>query len=142
MALDVQLVLASAVTITVDGNSDYIECEGGGLVWVRIWFGAMSGGTSIDIRVMASLDAGSNYYMFGKFQQLVPTNDNSYMAIPVYLPRPTSAANKLRVRLNYDVTGAMSTAITNAVIDPMTSLAVPEQDERNQNGAVSLLAAV
>jgi hypothetical protein len=92
---------------------------------------------------MVSLDAGSNYYMAGKFQQLGPTNDNAYLAIPVYLPRPTSAANKLRVRLNYDVAGVSpSYAITNAIIDPMVSLAVPEQDERNQNGAVSLLAAV
>lgn len=143
MALDVNLVLDPGQTVIADGNTDYVEVEGGFLAWARLWTGAMSGGgTTCDVRIMASYDAGSNYFMIGKFQQLGPSDDNKYLAIPVAIGWPTSPANKVRVRVNYDVNGANSTAIVLVALDPMTSLSLPAYDIQNQVGAAALVAAV
>lgn len=145
MALDVNLVLDPGQTVTADGNSDYVECEGGFLAWARLWTGAMSGGsTTCDIRIMASYDLGVNYYMVagGKFQTLGPTNDNIYLAIPVAIGWPTTATNKVRVRVNYDVGGGSpSYAIVLCALDPMTSLSLPAIDLTQQTGAAALVAA-
>lgn len=108
MAVDVNLMLDTLDTVVSDKNTDYIEVEGGLLMWAVLNTGAMSGGsTTCDIRIMQSLDAGSNYYMCpgGKFQTLGPTNDNVIMRIPVFIGLPTIATNKTRVRVNYDVAG-------------------------------------
>lgn len=144
MARDVDLVLDSGDTIVADGNTDYIELEGGFLAWAHIYWGAMTGGsTTMDARVVFSVDAGANYYMAGKFQQLGPTNDNAEQRIPVYIPRATTAGVPVRVRLNFDVAGgAPSYALVNAFIEPMSSLAVPAIDELTRTGAVALLAGV
>lgn len=109
MAVDVQLLLDQADTVVADKSVDYIEVEGGYLMWAVCITGAMSGGsTTCDIRIQQSLDAGSNYYMCpgGKFQTLGPTNDNVVMRIPVFIGLPTTATNKTRVRVNYDVGGS------------------------------------
>lgn len=142
MAIDTLLVLAEAQTIVADGNSDYIECEGGIACWAHIQYGAMSGGTSLDVRVMVSPDAGANYYMKGKFQQIVPTDDNKDDRILVYIPQPETPGTKVRVRLNYDVTGAMSTVITWAMLEPQVGIAPPAIDEQAETGAASQISAL
>src|SRR3990167_3791143 len=139
MAIDASLILEQGQTIVADGNSDYIEVEGGGLVWVHMFWGAMSGGsTTCDVRVMVSPDAGTTYYMKGKFQQVGPSDDSKEDRIPVYIPEPETKGTKVRVRLNYDVAGsAPSYAVTLCAIEPMTSLAVPAIDEQLEQGAAS-----
>jgi hypothetical protein len=144
MALDTMLIVEAGQVVVADGNSAYVECEGGMLAWVRLWMGAMTGtNPTFDCRVMASPDVGVNYFMIGKFQQMVGTNDNAYLAIPVYVMRPTLASNPVRVRLNYDVGGTTpSFTIVKAALDPMTSIAVRATDEALASGAASLLSAL
>jgi hypothetical protein len=142
MAIDTLLVLAEGQTIVADGNSDYIEVEGGIAAWVHMMYGAMAGGTSMDTRVMVSIDDGANYFMKGKFQQVVPTDDNKDDRILVYIPQPATAGHKVRVRLNYDVTGAISVAIFQCVIEAQVGISAPAVDEQAQTGAASLISAL
>lgn len=146
MAIDTALVLDSGQTVAADGNTDYIECEGGFLAWAHMMWGAMSGGsTTCDARVMFSPDSGSNYYMApgGKFRQVGPTDDNKEDRIPVYIPQPTTKGNLVRVRVNYDVAGAApSYAVTFCALEPMTSLGVPANDEQAKIGAAALISAL
>lgn len=144
MALDANLVLDTGQTVTADGNTDYIECEGGALAWVRMFWGAMSGAsTTCDVRVMVSPDGGTTYYMKGKFQQVGPSDDSKVDCVPVYIPQPDTAGVKVRVRLNYDVAGsAPSYAVTRCVLDPMTSLAVYANDEKLTEGAASQISTL
>ncbi len=141
---DVGLILDAGQTITADGNTDYIECEGGFLAWVHMFYGAMSGGsTTMDARCMWSVDAGANYYMGCKLQQTGPTDDNKEDRKPVYIPQATTAGVKVRVRMNYDVAGGSpSYAVTQCLLEPMSSLAVPAIDEVLKTGAALKMAAV
>ncbi len=144
MAIDTNLVLDSGQTVVADGNTDYVECEGGFLAWVHMIWGVMSGGsTTCDAYVMVSIDAGLNYYMKGKFQQVGPTDDSKDDRIPVYIPQPATAGVLVRVRIKYDVAGSSpSYAVTFCSLEPMTSLGCPGVDEPGQTGAASLIAAV
>lgn len=150
MAIDTNLILDQANTVVADGNTDYVEVEGGFLCWAHYLGGAMSGGsTTIDIRIMFSVDQGVNYYMAGKFQVLGPTNDNAEMKIPVYIPRPAPVSNTyqpspnpVRVRVNYDVSGTAPSYVTVLIdLQPMVSLAVSAVDELAGLGARSLIGA-
>lgn len=144
MAVDVALALDTGQTVTADGSTDYIECEGGFLAWFHMYWGVMSGGsTTCDAYLMVSIDAGANYYMKGKVQQVGPSDDSKEDRVPVYIPQPATAGNKVRVRVKYEVAGGSpSYAVTRAQLEPMTSLAVPAIDEQMQTGAASLIAAV
>lgn len=144
MAIDTLLELDAGQTVVADLNTDYIEVEGGGIAWAHMYWGVMSGGsTTCDARVMVSIDEGSNYYMKGKFQQVGPTDDSKEDRIPVYIPQPTTAGAKVRVRLNYDVTGSSpSYAVTKCFLEPFTSMAPPAVDELAQIGAASLISAL
>lgn len=152
MAVDVNLILDSARVVIADADSDYIECEGGWFGLVKIEMGAITGAsTTLDMRVQVSPDLGVTWYMAGKAQQLGPTHDNAILRVPVYLPQPLLPTSKLRVRMNYDVAGASpSYAVTRAILEPMTSLAVPAIDETlardtafaHQAGAAARIAAV
>lgn len=129
MPYDVNLILDQGHTITADGDGPVLDCEGGQLVWVRNYWGAMSGGGStLDVRVLVSSDAGSNYYMYGKFQQLGPTNDNLEAAIPVYIPPPQTPGQMVKVKLNFDIGGSGTYILTLSAIEPMVSLAPPDLD--------------
>lgn len=143
MAKDTLLVLDSADTVVADGNTTPIDCEGGFFALVRLYMGAMSGGsTTFDCRVQVSTDNGSNYYMMGKFQTLGPTNDNLETAVPVYVPPAETAGQNVKVRLNYDVGGgAPSYVVTNAFLEPMTSLAPPAGDLLGSLGVVTRVAS-
>lgn len=138
MAIDVDLVLDSGQVVTADLNTDYIVCEGGMLCWARMYWGVMSGGsTTDDVRVMYSPDNGANYYMApgGKFRQVGPTDDSKEDCIPVYIPRPTTPGDSVRVRLAHDVAGSSpSYAVTTCFLSPMTSLAPPAMDEQLLTG--------
>lgn len=144
MPRDVALVLDPGQTVVADSNTDYIECEGGYFALVTLLGGVFTGAsTTLDARVMFSVDVGANYYMAGKFQQLGPTDDSCEMRIPVYIPRPTVKTNPVRVRMNYDAGGvAPSYAITRVQLEPMLSLAPPSLDEDLSIGLRTLKAAV
>lgn len=144
MAIDTLLVLEAGQTVVADSNSDYVECEGGILMWAHIFWGTLSGGsTTCDARVMVSVDAGANYFMKAKFQQVGPTDDNKEDRVPVYIPQPTTAGVKCRVRLNYDVAGgAPSYAVTQAFLEILHGNSVPAIDEQNTTGAASLISAL
>lgn len=141
MAADVNLILDSGQTITGDTNGTPVTCEGGWLGWAKLKLGAMTGGTSLAVRIQFSIDEGANYYMAGKFQLLGGNDDNKYLAIPVYIPQPDTAGELVRVRVNYDDTGAGTWVITKCWLEPMLSLAVPALDEELQEGAAALVAA-
>jgi len=143
MAVDTALVI-EGTTVTADGNSDYIECEGGFPAMAHIYWGAMSGAsTTCDVRIMASMDAGANYYMIGKFQQAGPTDDSKEDAKLVYVPQPTTPGTMVRVRLNFDVAGAApSYAYSLATIEPLTSLAPPATMEQGKYGLALKMAAL
>lgn len=142
MARDVELILDDGRTVTADENTDYIEVEGGMLCVARMWLGALSGGTSLDVRVQSSPDGGTNYYMSGKFQQIVPTDDNKVFGCLCYIPRPASGQFKTRVRLNYDADGAISNVISKVVLEPLESISPPALDEKLSEGIAILAAAV
>lgn len=144
MALDVELVVDEDRVVTADESTEYIECEGGFLAWARLWTGAMSGtNPTCDVRLQYSPDGGSNYYLLGKFQQLVGTNDNARLAIPVYIPHPSSTEQKVRVRANYDVGGTTpSFAISHLILDPIVSLAPLATDEEANEGAAAMLSSL
>lgn len=143
MPRDTLLVLDSADVVVADGSTSPIDVEGGFFALVRLYMGAMSGGsTTLDVRVQASSDNGSNYYMIGKFQTMGPTNDNLETAIPVYIPPAQTAGQMVKVRLNYDVGGSSpSYAVTNAFLEPMTSLAPPAGDLLGSLGVVTRVAS-
>lgn len=144
MPIDALMILESGQVVTADSNSDYVESEGGFLAWASLQMGVMSGGsTTFDCRVEVSPDLGVNYYMAGKFQQFGPTDDSKFARIPVYIMRPNTAGNPVRVRLNYDVGGVTpSYAVTQCTLDAMLSMAVPAGDEDGDIGAALKMAAV
>lgn len=143
MAIDTLLVLDTGQVVAADGNSDYIECEGGMLAWAHMFWGVMSGGsTTCGARVMWSPDGGVNYYMKGKFQDVGPTDDSKEDRIPVYIPQPDTKGDKVRVRINYDVTGSSpSYAVTQCLLEPIVGASVPAIDEQMGTGAASKIAA-
>ena len=144
MAIDASLVLDSGQIVVADGNTDYIEVEGGQLCWVHMQWGAMSGAsTTMDARVMVSPDEGTTYYMKAKFQQVGPSDDSKDDRVPVYIPQPATKGTKIRVRINYDVTGTSpSYAVSWCHLEPMTSLGVPAIDEQLATGAAARIAAL
>jgi len=144
MARDVELVLDTGRTVSADESTDYIETEGGMLCMARAWFGAMSGtNPTCDIRIQASVDAGSNYYKMGQMQQLVGTDDNKELACLCYIPRPASGQFKTRVRVNYDVGGTTpSFAVTRVILEPLESIAPPDQDEDGAKGLAALVSSL
>lgn len=142
MAIDVDLILDNGQTVVGDGSTVPIQIEGGALAWAVLQLGALAGGTSLDVRIQQSVDLGANYYMAGKFQRLVPTDDNKLLKIPVYINRPTNPNNKTYVRVNYDDTGGGSWAIAKVYLDPMVSLAVNNMDEQGATGAAALVNAL
>lgn len=146
MALDVNMILETGQTVTTTANNNYIEVEGGLMCWCRMWTGAMTGAsTTLDIYVQQSLDVGANYYMApgGKFQELGPTNDNVYMAIPVFIGLPATSTNKTRVRIRYIAAGSSpSYAITLIALEPMVSITAPSIDQPLAQGVYALVAAL
>lgn len=144
MAIDLSLVLDQDYVVAADEDRPYIEVSGGQLCWVALHTGAMSGAsTTLDVRVQASPDGGSNYYMIGKFQQLGPSDDNKILRIPVYVPQPEDPDVPVRVRLNYDVAGASpSYEVDLAYLDPMSDVAPPAIDEELEQGVAVQIAAV
>lgn len=146
MALDVNMILDQNSVYATTTNTNYLLLEGGIMCWVRAWTGVMSGGsTTCDIYIQQSLDAGANYYMApgGKFQQLGPTNDNVYMAIPVFIGLAVTATNRTRVRARYVLAGSSpSYAITTLAIEPMVSNTPPSIDQPLAQGVYALVAAL
>lgn len=144
MAIDLALVLDQDYVVAADENRPYIEVPGGILCWAGLHTGAMSGGsTTFDVRVQASPDGGSNYYMIGKFQQLGPSDDSKILRIPVYVPQPEDPDVPVRVRLNYDVAGASpSYAVALAYLDPMVDVSPPAIDEELEQGCAVQISAV
>lgn len=144
MPFDVDLILDTGQTITINTNTAAIQVEGGWMAWVRLLMGIVSGGgTTLDVRVQVSEDLGANYYAFGKFQQLGPTHSGKELAIPVYIPRPAVAGNLTYVRANYTVAGgAPSYAVTKCWLEPMLSPTVRAVDEQLAIGAAALISAL
>jgi len=143
-ARDLNLKLVEDGSITATGNSATTkDTEGGFLAWVTLLLGAISG-TSItwDIYVQASPDGGSTYYMIGKFQQIDESDDELFLRIPVYVPRPESGQTVTTCRLKYTLAGGASTmVVTDVFLEPMVSLAVPAGDDDRETGAAIQLSA-
>lgn len=133
MAVDVGLVLDSGQVVTADGNTTPIDTEGGKLMWACLSMGALSGAsTTFDARVQCSIDGGTDYWMIGKHQTFGPTDDSKISKIPVYVRRPITAGNPVKVRMNYDVAGgAPSYAVTRAWLEPILTLAIQNQEDVN-----------
>lgn len=144
MVYDANLELDAGRTVTADESTNYIEAEGGALMWACLKMGAMSGTTpTFDARVQHSPDGGTTYYMAGKHQRFADTDDDKFSRIPVYIPRPETKGAKVRVRMNYDVGGTSpSFAVTKAWLEPMLSLAPEATDESLLEGAALQMAAV
>lgn len=144
MARDVELVLLEGVTLTATGAQDYIEVEGGLGGICRIWLGTLATGSSptLDLRLQASLDAGSNYYKFGQAQQIINTDDNKELAFLAYIPRPALANNKVRLRLHATLGGSGgSFEIVRAVFEPRPGFDAMAIDERLSIGLAALLSS-
>jgi len=140
---DTALILDSGETVIANGSTTAIDTVGGFLAWVALRMGTITGaGTTLDVRVQATPDGGSNYYLLGKFQQLGPTDDDKFLRIPVYIPRPESGQTVTSVRLNFVVAGgAPSYAIDRCDLEPMVSLAVNALDEELVEGAAIQVSA-
>lgn len=141
MPNDVNLQFETGRTVTADGDSEVIECEGGFYANVRIKFGTLAAnGDTLDISVRCSVDGGSNYFDLMKFPQLLGVDDNLEIARPVYVPQPDTAGAMVKLKLNHNVSanGTESFAITWAFLQPLLSLAPPALDEKLGIGLAAL----
>ena len=143
-ARDANLKLDEDRSFSANVDATAIDVEGGMLAWVSMLLGTLSGaGAKMDAYVQASMDEGSNYYMIGKFQQILDTHDNKFLRVPVYVPRPTTAGTKVKVRMHYvETTASAVFAITDVFLEPMVSIAVPAIDEVEASGAANKLSAI
>lgn len=139
MAIDTALVLDEGRTVSGDENTTALDVEGGFHADALIQLGAMTGGTSLDVRIQYSPDGGSNYYMCpgGKFQQLDGNDDSLKLRIPVFIPEPTTQGNMVKVRVSYDDTGNGTWVVSKVWLEPMTSLSQPAGEKAQANGYYS-----
>ena len=130
MARDINLAFVTSATefATTGAKGSVVQCEGGFYALVRLILGTLTGSSAlVSIAVQASVDEGSNYYHIGEFPILDESDDDVEIARPVYVPKPTTAGTKTRVRLNVITAGGTVTlfpvnyAFLEPLLDPAAS---------------------
>lgn len=138
MAKDTNLaLLTTATAYTASGVIGAGEAwagiratEGGFMVAVRVYAGAMTGtNPTCDLDIQVRRD-GTNWRSVGKFPQLVDTDDNVEIARLAYIPRPDSGQAVTSIRLYATIGGTTPSFTFNRVdVEPLVSLGVPAADE-------------
>lgn len=133
MARDIGLAFVTSATefAATGAKGSVIQCEGGFYALVRLFLGTLTGSSAlVSIAVQASVDEGSTYCHIGEFPILDEDDDDVEIARPVYVPKPTTAGTKTRVRLNVITAGGTVTLfpVNFAFLEPLLSLAPPTVD--------------
>lgn len=112
--IDAALMLVTATTVTIDGQSNAIDIEGGDVecAWY-IAIGTVTGATFTFLEsIQCSIDGGSNYYKLMTMPLLDINDANQQIGRLVYIPRPNSSNRFVKVRIDHDVTNTTSVVMT------------------------------
>lgn len=144
MARDINLAFVTSATefATTGVKGSVVQCEGGFYALVRLLMGTLTGSSAlVSIAVQASIDEGSNYYHIGEFPILDEDDDNIEIARPVYIPKPTTAGTKVRVRLNVITAGGTVTLfpVNYAFLEPLLDPAASGIDSDLASGVAKLV---
>lgn len=141
MARDTNLQLASSKTHAAGTEySDVVDTEGGFRADIEIQVGDITTTSdTVDIKVQASIDGGSNYFDIASFPQLNDAQDEElYIARPCFIPKPASGQTVTKVRYEIVVSAGGTCEVDWAFVAPQTSVAPPDIDVTQAVGLAAL----